>query len=316
MQFTTPVSVPKSDFPIDYDSEIISIGSCFAKNMSAKLSHFGFRNIVNPFGILFHPIAIETFLRFAVDGKRFSISDVFCQNERWHCFDAHSDMSGNDAEVLIGNLNSAVSSTREKLETATHFIITLGTAWAYRNITSNELVANCHKVPQKEFSKQLLSVEEIGKSLENCIDLVTSLNPSVRLIFTVSPVRHIKDGVVENQRSKANLISALHSTLEKTRNSHYFPSYEIIMDELRDYRFYASDMLHPNGVAIDFIWEKFRDGWISASAFPMMEEVDSIRKAKAHRPFNPESEQHKKFLSSLESRIANLRKRLPFVDLD
>lgn len=315
MQFTTPVPVPKSDFPISYDSEVFAVGSCFAENMSAKFRHFGFRNTVNPFGILFHPLAIERFLEFAVGNKQFSESDVFHHIDRWNCFDAHSDLSANDKEILIGNLNSAIASSGEKMKSATHFIITLGTAWAYRNIGSGELVANCHKVPQKEFSKELLSVQAIEKSIGECVNLIRSANPSAQIIFSVSPVRHIKDGIVGNQRSKANLISGLHSALEKA-DAHYFASYEITMDELRDYRFYAPDMLHPNQIAIDYIWEKFCESWISPEDFQLMAEVDSIKKAKAHRAFNPDSTSHQTFLVSLENRMQNLRKRLPHIGLD
>jgi lysophospholipase L1-like esterase len=314
MQFTTPVPVRKGDSPISYDSKVVSIGSCFAVNISKKLDYFQFRNTVNPFGILFHPLAIEKFIGCAVSGKQFAAEDVFYHNERWHSFDAHSDLSDPDPEKLLDNLNSAISVTRNQLSEATHIIITLGTAWVYRNSASGELVASCHKVPQREFSKELLAVETIKKSLKNIISQLTAHNPTVRMIFTISPVRHIKDGFAENQRSKSNLIAALHNVLDEHPAADYFPSYEIMMDELRDYRFYAADMIHPNQTAIDFIWERFSDAWISAGAQPEMRDIETIRKGLAHLPFNPDSDSHRAFLESLSEKNRELQSRHPHID--
>jgi len=311
MQLITPVSIAKSPNPISYASEILSLGSCFAENISEKLEYFKFRNVVNPFGILFSPDAIEKFIAYAVSGKVFSEADVFFHNERWHCFDAHSDLSDPDRQRLIADLNHRISSAREKMATATHFIITPGTAWVYRKIDTDALVANCHKVPQREFSKEWLSPDAVCASVRSIIDRILELNPTARIIFTISPVRHLKDGIIQNQMSKSNLISGLHQALQGMPNCHYFPSFEIVMDELRDYRFYASDMMHPNQLAIDYIWEKFVAAWISASEYETMQEVDGIRKALAHRPFNPDSEQHRKFLESLEKRIGQIREKLP-----
>jgi hypothetical protein len=313
MQLLTSVPISRSNYPISYDSEIFSLGSCFAENMSRKFDHFQFRNAANPFGILFHPLALEKFLRFASEEKKFEISDIFSHNERWHSFDAHSDLSHPDAEKLLSNLNEAISSTAQKLETATHFITTLGTAWVYRQKASGSFVANCHKVPQREFSKELLPADAVSESIANIANLISKSNPNAQIIFTVSPVRHLKDGFTENQRSKSHLISGLHSAVERRENCHYFPSYEIVMDELRDYRFYAPDMLHPNQVAIDYIWEKFAQAWISPNAGRDMSEVDAIRKSLAHKPFNAQSEQHRKFVRQLETRISELRERLPFL---
>lgn len=286
--------------------------------MADKFAYFNFRHLANPFGILFHPLAIEKFLQFAVDAPQFSETDVFFHNELWHSFDAHSDLSATGKEEIIGNLQNAVTSTNQFLSEATHIIITLGTAWVYRNNSSGNLVANCHKVPQREFSKELLTAETIVGSLKNSIGLLRKINPEIQIILTVSPVRHIKDGFAENQWSKAHLLTAVHQVLDN-QSSHYqlatsyFPSYEIMMDELRDYRFYAEDMLHPNQTAIDYIWEKFSRSWVSETAFPVMEDVIAIRKALAHRPFNPDSESHRKFMATTEEKIATLQTRYPHI---
>ncbi|RZJ28477.1 MAG: GSCFA domain-containing protein [Flavobacterium sp.] len=313
MNFTTKIPISKSVHAIDYDSEVLSIGSCFAVNIAQKFDYFQFKHAVNPFGILFHPMAIEKFIRMSVEGKQITESDVFCHNEGWHSFDAHSDISNPDKETVIKNLNNAISSTSQKIQSATHVIITLGTAWVYRNIESGNLVANCHKVPQKSFSKELLSVESISESLTNIIAMLTAANPEVKIIFTVSPVRHIKDGFVENQRSKANLISALHNVLDM-QPANYFPSYEIMMDELRDYRFYGEDLLHPSQMAVDYIWQRFADSWIAESAVKVMDEVEAVRKNRAHRPFNPQSESHRAFLAATDAKAKALTERFPHMN--
>ncbi|GAG96622.1 unnamed protein product, partial [marine sediment metagenome] len=190
-------------------------------------------------------------------------------------------------------------------------IITLGTAWVYRFIETNELVGNCHKVPQKKFLKELLSIDEIVVSLENIISLIKDFNPKTTILFTVSPVRHLKDGFIENSQSKAHLLAAIHQVIENTTSGariHYFPSYEIMLDDLRDYRFYKRDMIHPNLTAIDYIWEKFQQAWLDDKTTSIMKEVDTIQKGLAHIPFNPKSEQHQQFLKNLQHKIQVLKK--------
>ena len=282
------------------------MGSCFAVNIGQKFDYFKFRNTTNPFGILFHPEALEKFIGFAVNNKTFTEADIFFHNERWHCFDAHSDLSHPDKKVLLDRLNAASSLANAEIKAASHIIITLGTAWVYRSNETGNLVANCHKVPQKEFTKELHSVGAIKQSLHNILALLEQVNPNLTVIFTVSPVRHIKDGIIENQWSKSNLISALHEVLSSeicNLKSRYFPSYEIMMDELRDYRYYAEDMIHPSQVAINYIWERFTQAWIAPPAQQTMQEVDSIQRGLQHRSFNPESTQHIKFISKLQERI-------------
>jgi hypothetical protein len=311
MQFRTKISIPKTGNPINYNSKMVSLGSCFAVNMAEKLDYFKFQNTCNPFGILFHPLAIEKLIDFAVSGKQFTEEDIFFHNERWHSFDVHSDWSNSSKEELIANLNAIVPSTQQQIKEATHIIITYGTAWVYRNIATNAIVANCHKVPQKQFGKEILSVATIENSIQNTLDLIQKVNPKATIIFTVSPVRHLKDGFVENQLSKSHLISALHSSSFQLPTSSYFPSYEIMMDELRDYRFYAEDMIHPNQIAIDYIWERFFEASISEESYSIMKVVDTIQKGLQHRPFNPNSESHQQFLSKLQGKMVKLHKQFP-----
>ena len=322
MQFTTKTPIQKSSFPIDYDSKILLLGSCFAENMGEKFEYFKFQTIVNPFGIIFNPVSLEKLIRRSVEKRKFTENDIFFHNDLWHCFEVHSELSNSDKDAFLESLNDLIRSTNKHLSDSTHIIITLGTSWVYQNIASNEIVANCHKVLQKQFTKELLSILQIEESLESIISLVHSVNPNCKFIFTVSPVRHIKDGFVENTLSKAHLIAAVHSVLNRkfstsleltTQNNIYFPSYEIMMDELRDYRFYGEDMLHPNQTAIDYIWIQFFQNYISESQFGLMNEICSIQKGLQHRPFNPNTESHQKFLEATKIKIGKIQEKLQHI---
>ncbi|WP_313780615.1 GSCFA domain-containing protein [Allomuricauda sp.] len=319
MELQTQIPLLPSDNPIDYQRKVVLLGSCFVENMGEKLDYFKFPLFLNPFGILFHPLAVANLVERALEEKIYQQKEIFEQDGIWRCFDAHSDLRSASSEELLQLLNQQLKYTKTWLETSSHIIITLGTAWVYEHTSTGKTVANCHKVPQKQFTKKLLSVAEIGASLQHIIALVQEVNPKAQLIFTISPVRHLKDGFLENQRSKAHLITAIHTVLSsraKSRELSYFPAYEIMMDELRDYRFYGTDMVHPNPLAVDYIWEKFKSVWISDSVYPVMDEVEAIQKGLLHRPFNPDSEAHQKFKTSLRTKITYLQERYPFMKFD
>ena len=308
MNFTTKVPIAKNKYPLDYNSKIMSLGSCFAVNMSDKLDYFKFESNCNPFGIIFNPVSIEKLVYRITQQLFYTEKDIFFHNESWHCYEVHSEISNPDKAAFLKSLNRISKQANQQISNTTHFIITLGTAWVYRNIETNEVVANCHKVPQNYFKKELLSIEEINQSLENSIRLIRAINSKANFIFTVSPVRHIKDGFVENQWSKAHLITAIHNISNGQLSFvNYFPSYEIMMDELRDYRFYAEDLLHPSQIAIDYIWERFFETTISEEWYSTMEEIADIQKGLAHRPFNANSESHRQFLLKLQSKIRDIQ---------
>ncbi|NBL64384.1 GSCFA domain-containing protein [Flavobacterium sp. NST-5] len=316
MHFSTPIPILKSQFPIDYSSKILMLGSCFAENISDKFSYYQFQNTVNPFGILFHPVALENVIHRAVNDLEFTENDIFFHNERWHCFEVHSEMSQPDKISFLTKLNSNLFLLKKAIQEASYIVITLGTAWIYRNLTSGNIVANCHKIPQKEFEKELLSIESIQLKIKSMIFKISKINPSAKIIFTISPVRHTKDGFVENQRSKAHLITALHAVISVPSSGvrvFYFPSYEIMMDELRDYRFYAEDMIHPNKIAVNYIWQKFCESWMTTETIATMQEVDSIQKGLSHRAFNVQSVSHQKFLENLDNRVQLLQKVYPWM---
>lgn len=309
MKLQTSIPLDVAENQLNHQSQLLILGSCFAENIGEKLNYFKFQSVRNPFGILFHPLAIEKLLSKSIQKESFTEEDIFFLNEQWHCFDAHSDLSDPSKENLLRKLNTALGQTYQQIAKATHVCITLGTSWVYRNTEMDAVVANCHKVVQKEFSKELLSVAQITESLESSIETIRTINQNTQVVFTVSPVRHLKDGFIENQRSKSHLISAIH----QIKGASYFPSYEIMMDELRDYRFYKTDMVHPSQLAIDYIWEKFKEVWISPQSYPIMEKVDTIQKGLLHRPFNASSEKHQLFLKSLGDKITYLQEEYPFM---
>ncbi|WP_440069034.1 GSCFA domain-containing protein [Tenacibaculum discolor] len=315
MNFQTQIPLTKQKHnQISYQSKLLLLGSCFSENIGNKLDHYKFQSKQNPFGILFHPKAIENLIIKALNKEKYTDKDVFFHNERWHSFEAHSILSAINKNELLNSLNLSIQQTFEQLQNTTHLIITLGTAWVYREITSDTIVANCHKVAQKKFLKELLSVDEISESLKAINSLVKSVNKNISVIYTVSPVRHLKDGFIENQRSKAHLLLAIHEVVEPRSAIYYFPSYEIMMDELRDYRFYNEDMIHPNQTAINYIWKKFKEVWIAEGSYQTMQQVDTIQRGLNHKPFNPNSEAHQLFLKKLQQKKETLLQAFPFIN--
>lgn len=313
MQFRTQISISKSSHPVGYNSKVVSLGSCFAVNISEKFQYFKFQATTNPFGIIFNPVSIEKIVRRVAEKRFFTEKDIFFFNERWHCFEVHSELSSQDRESLIVKLNQLIEQTHVQISEADHIIITYGTSWVYREKAHSQVVANCHKIPQKQFDKELLSVAVNQEAIRNTAEAIRQLNPNANLIFTVSPVRHIKDGFVENQISKAHLISGLHAAISSLPSADYFPSYEIMMDELRDYRFYAEDMLHPNQTAVDYIWKLFSEAYITAESFPIMTAIDNIQKSLKHRSFNADGAEHAKFLSQLQDKIKKIEAEFPHI---
>ena len=313
MQFQTKIPIRAQEPKIDYTSKLVLLGSCFSENIGEKFTYFKFRQLQNPFGILFHPFAIENLVGKAVNQFVYTEKDLVFHNEQWHCFDAHSRLSSPDKIQLLETLNEALQQTYTKLKEASHIIITYGTAWVYQLKDTQNFVANCHKIPQREFDKKLILAEKLQESIQNTIELIQQVNPSAAFIFTVSPVRHIKDGFVENQQSKSALITAVHQSIASVKKTAYFPSYEIMMDELRDYRFYAQDMLHPSDLAIDYIWQRFVETRLTQSTQQTMQEIDKIQKGMLHKAFNKESEAHQKFLNKLEVSKKALIEKFPFI---
>ncbi len=313
MKLQTQIPLSPEDHKIDYDSKVLLLGSCFSENIGGKLEYYKFQNLQNPFGIIFQPLPIERLIHRAISYENFNETDIFEHDGQWHCMEVHSLIAHKDKDTFLSILNDKLAILSEYLKTATHIIITYGTAWGYRQLTSGKIVANCHKKPQKEFAKEITSVSGIAKSIENISRAIKSINPIIRIIYTVSPVRHLKDGFIENTQSKAHLIAGIHEITRGNNNISYFPSYELMMDELRDYRFYSEDMLHPNTTAVEVIWDRFAGVWIDPVTKPIQKEIASIRSGLEHRPFNPDSDDYKVFQQKLQQKINGIQLKLPHV---
>ena len=304
---------PKSfDTKINHQHKLLLIGSCFTEQIGNKLAHHKFRVLDNPNGILFNPISIAKSLASYINNKQYNDNDLFYQNESWNSWEHHSRFSDPDQQACVDGINASQNSAHEFLRSADWLLITLGSAFVYE-LENKSVVANCHKVPTDKFNKRLLSLDEVASELKQMQEELISFNPSLKIIYTISPVRHLRDGFVENNRSKATLHLAVQQLTQRV-NTFYFPAYELVMDDLRDYRFYAEDMVHPNYAATNYVWKKFIATCIDEPSQDLMKEINSINAAKSHKPFNPASEQHKKFLQINLERVKKMEAQFPHID--
>ena len=304
--FRTTIKLEKQSQSIDYDSHILLLGSCFTEHISQKLDYFKFDTLTNPHGIVFNSSALKIAVKDCVNNKTYTKLDLIEHDGLWHSFKHHSQFSSTDLTKTLSAINTSIKEGHDFLKTASHIVITLGTAWVFTDNDTLEIVANCHKVPQKQFTKSLQSIAQISADLEAIELAVKSVNKKATIIFTVSPVRHLRNGFEENMVSKAHLITAVQEHINKYESRYYFPAFEIMMDDLRDYRFYESDMIHPNSTAVNYIWDLFKISWLSDKAKETMTIIEGIQKDLQHRPFNKNTEAHQKFEKKLNKKIAAL----------
>jgi GSCFA family len=316
MELLLPFPVSSTSHKISYADKILFIGSCFTEAIGNKMHDLKFDVLQNPNGILFDPLSICTAFNFYVDNNNFNEDDLFLHNELWQSWQHHSIFSGLDKQVVLQNINEARAHAHLFLKDAAWLVITLGTGYSYQLKTSGSAAANCHKVPANNFNKKLLSTDEIIYNLSATINNLRVFNSSLKIIFTVSPVRHVKDGLVENNRSKARLIEATHEVTEKFQNVFYFPAYELIIDVLRDYRFYKSDLVHPTEDATRFVFEHFCETFLDDPSIELYKEIYKIVAAMNHKPFQKESLSHKKFLQSRLEEVNKFSGRFPSLDFN
>jgi len=316
-RFRTKIALPGYEKKLDYREKIVLMGSCFAENIGEKLTNRCFPVDVNPFGILYNPVSVGNSLEILMENKRFGDEDIFFSNERWNSYHHHSRFSHQDKEICLGQINKRVTNGVEQLRQAGFLFITFGTAWVYENREDRKVVSNCHKQPAKQFRRYRLNVDETVARWETLLTRLWEMNPGLQVIFTVSPIRHWKDGAHENQISKSVLFLVIEGLIAKFGKERiaYFPSYEIVMDELRDYRFYASDMVHLSELAVDYIWERFSDVLITSDSLDIMKKVEKLRLAVEHRPFDPEAESYRLFLDNQLTRADKLMKQYPFLNI-
>ena len=315
MKLTTEISITSPLLSITYDDQLLTMGSCFAENIGARLRQYGFDSDINPFGILYNPLSIAVALERLLSGNLFQESELFQHNGLWYSFAHHGSFSAVTADEALENINTRFNFARERLQSTGVLLVTFGTAWIYRWQDGGAVVANCHKLPDKRFERSRLSVDDVVSLWFPLIQRLQEVNPKLQLLFTVSPVRHWKDGAHENQLSKSTLLLAVEQ-LKECCGVVYFPAYELMMDELRDYRFYSADMLHPSDVAIDYIWERFVYSCFDKTTRETMREVEQITRALAHRPLNPDSEEYHRFRKQTLLRKAHLLQLYPNIHLD
>ena len=315
MDFHLEFTPKPFDDKISHPHNLLLIGSCFTEQIGTKLSNHKFSVLDNPNGILFNPVSICKSISSYIENKQYTEADLFYQNESWNSWEYHSRFSDPDKQKCLKGINESQYKANTFLKNADWLLITLGSAFVYE-LENKEVVANCHKVPTDKFIKRLLPFEEVFAGLQQMIEKVKIFNPGIKIIFTISPVRHLRDGFVENNRSKATLIQAVHQLTEKNADCIYFPAYELIIDDLRDYRFFAEDMVHPNYAATNYVWEKFIAACIDEPSQQLMKEIAVIVAAKNHKPFNPASEQHKKFLLTNLDKVKKLQQQFPYLNLE
>ena len=314
MNLQTKITVAAPDFLIDYNSRLMMLGSCFAENMGSKFSYYKFDVDVNPCGIIYNPLSVANVLRLLVEGKRFEKNDLREVGGKWVSLFHHGAFSSADPDECLHRINDRLTKATGELRTLDLLVITWGTAWVYRYTRENIVVSNCHKIPSQEFERSRLSVEDIVKEYLVLIGRLREINPGLRILFTVSPIRHWKDGAHGNQLSKATLLLAIDRLREEIQHVYYFPAYEIVLDELRDYRFYAEDMLHVSGFTVDYIWERFLYSFISPEVFGLMNQIGRINKGVAHRPFEPQSEEYQRLVKKMLAEIAMISRSYPMID--
>ncbi len=312
MRLRTELKIKESPRPISYQKPLVFIGSCFAQSIGTKVATDKFDALINPFGTIYNPMSIAKLISRTIDTQTPDSHHIIGQGvSRFLHFDYHSDIVGRDPGLLQQAISQAHERLSTQLSTASHLFITLGTALVYRHIEQDHIVANCHKLPAKTFDRQLLATEHIIKTWEQLIEKLSGLYPELQITLTVSPVRHIRDGLIENNRSKARLIDSCHTLCELFDHVDYFPAYEILLDELRDYRFFDRDLVHPNELAVDYIYERYETCYYREETMTVVNEVRKLLKSVAHRAFDPESSAHQQFLQKLLTKCNALTSKHP-----
>jgi hypothetical protein len=323
MEFQLPIRIDPPDELIGYNDKIMLIGSCFTEHIGNALQDLKFRTLQNPNGILFDPVSVAGSLVSYVQGRPAGPEELVFFNEVWQSWQHHGKFSNTDGDACLRGINEARAQAHAFLKQAKWLVVTLGSAFSYRLVAGAAggaggallPVANCHRAPAQDFDKHMLTIEEINSALDNALHQLWRFNPGLQVIFTVSPVRHIRDGVIENNRSKARLIEAVHNLANKFDRVWYFPAYELVIDVLRDYRFYDVDMVHPNYAATTFVLEKFTGHFIDESSRRIMEEVRRLVSARKHRPLHPATDAHRRFLQEHAQKTKELGARYSFLDL-
>ncbi len=320
MKFRYEFDIPKISFPINHQHKLLLIGSCFTENIGGKLKKYKFQIHENPHGILFNPVSVAGAIHDYICKKEYQKEELFYYNEGWHSWQHHSRFSGLTADDSINKINHAIAAANDFLKQTDFLLVTLGSAWVYKvtrnaaNWKENSVAANNHKAPSDWFERELLAHTAVESLLTTMLKDVVEFNPNTKVIFTISPVRHLREGAIDNNRSKAVLIHAVHSVANKFDHVYYFPAYELVLDDLRDYRFYAEDLVHPNYFATEYVWKRFVQACMNDDTQKLTSEIHAINLAFQHKPFNSTSGQHKQFLNSFLKKTTELQQKHPFLN--
>ena len=312
MNFQLPISIPFLDPLIKHQHKIVLVGSCFTEHINSFLNKAKFETAQNSHGIIFNPVSVCKSLVDVIEHKKYTQNDLFFLNEYWHSWYHHSDFSEMESNKTLEKINTEIEKQHHFLKEADYVFITLGSAFCYRHVEENIIVSNNHRAPSSWFEKELLTIESIITHLKTIQEKLLAFNHKIKIVYTVSPVRHSRDGVIENNRSKARLLEAVHSL----PNVYYFPAYELVIDILRDYRFYDIDMVHPNYQATAYVWEKFVTHCIDPSCLPLMKTMEQVYKAVHHISKNTQSQAHKKFLKEHHNLCLSLLIEYPYLNLE
>ncbi len=312
----TRIEMPEPSFSIDYHSKILLMGSCFTENIGKQLKHSKFDVLYNPFGVVYNPISLSKQIHMLLNKSSFIPEDLNFFNELWFSYSHYTLFSDPDKDTCLENINKKFNQGKDFIVSASVIFITLGTSFFYKHSETNEVVANCHKIPAKEFNRCFSSLENTITHLKQAVQDIRKVNREVKFVFTVSPIRHWKDGAIENQRSKSALLLAIAHLQAEIEGIFYFPVYEFFMDELRDYRFYADDMLHPSPMAIRLVWERFSEIFLTNDTIKIVTEVNKVLDAMDHRPVHTSTKAYTMFLSGMKLKIDSLGETFPFLDFE
>lgn len=314
MNLFTTVDIPALP-SLTHAHKLMLIGSCFATEMGERLQRAKFACDVNPYGVLYNPFSISQALKEMLLGKVYSQTDLYQHGGYWHSAMHHGDFSALDADEALQTINQRIAMAHDELKSLDFLLLTFGTSWVYEEKDTYRIVGNCHKLPERNFVRSRLSVEEITDEYTSLLTGMTARNPKLKIILTVSPIRHVRDGLHDNQLSKATLLLAI-DQLQQTfpERVFYFPAYELLMDELRDYRFYADDLVHPSAKAVEMVWQRFVQATMSADTQQLMKQCNNLAQSLNHRPLQPQSEENKRFLQQIMLNIAELSEKYPYLD--
>lgn len=315
MNFRTIIKAPEDRQMLRHSDEVMLLGSCFSDNIGGKMRGGMMQAMVNPFGTIYNPLSIAASVRRIINGERIAGVTLFLQSGVWNSFAFHSRYSMGDKDATLERMNQRIEQAHESLKRSRMLVITLGTAVVYRLIATGEVVSNCHKVPQHEFSREMASVHEMTTAMNEMVEALHAYNPELHIVFTISPIRHIADGLETNSLSKASLRVAVDNVINAHRDyTEYFPSYEIVMDDLRDYRFYATDMVHPSDVAVEYIWQTFQATYLDDRAAQAVARCERVMKRIMHRPMSHNPEVVDRFNADTRTVVLNLIKEYPYIE--